>query len=693
MDSFKLSEFWVQPAHNKLELNDKVYKVEPKIMEVLCFLVKHQGQVVSRETIAQSLWSETVVGNDVITRAVFELRKILNDSAQHPKFIETIARKGYCFIYPLEEPLKLNKTKQTQDIQSLIVDASTKQRWHIKWLVLVIIVVTIIASLTFNHFYFVESQTNWRDYNYRPSQLTNFDSYAEMPALNQTEDKMLFVSSAAYNAEFNTLALMDLKTNKKTIISAQHVEHRFPTWSKKSQAFYFLQCTRGACQLIQHDMLTGQNKSLLDQPSRIYSFDISPSETQAVIAYRNGRKIELALVPLGQAELKPLAISNNNQRMPKFSPDGKTIFFVEKLVDGSTKLNSYNIEEQSVKAINSTFHSIMSIAISNEELLISGKKDGQFSIWLMNLDSGEKTQIIENIKGEFQSDIAVTSDKSKIAYKNWHRNIAIENIGIDTTPTMLNSNSLDFNAIYSPEKRTFYSVSNRSGAFEIWQHQQTISQQLTQLKANSLGRPLLSPDNNKLAFLDNSNKDKQLLILDLASQQVDVSYTVPPNAHILHWSPVMNSIYLSIKDQEQYTLTKLSLAEGKLIKLVINAGVYAEESITGNEITYVDMSNGHLMRQDSSAQTYSIANLSTLNAALVQGGIMLTKDWLYYVVYTRQGPKIMRYNLSSGHKEQFAQLPVGSIVTQIGGKESPYVIYDILREDKSQIILLEKVNK
>ena len=461
MDSFKLSEFWVQPAHNKLELNDKVYKVEPKIMEVLCFLVKHQGQVVSRETIAQSLWSETVVGNDVITRAVFELRKILNDSAQHPKFIETIARKGYCFIYPLEEPLKLNKTKQTQDIQSLIVDASTKQRWHIKWLVLVIIVVTIIASLTFNHFYFVESQTNWRDYNYRPSQLTNFDSYAEMPALNQTEDKMLFVSSAAYNAEFNTLALMDLKTNKKTIISAQHVEHRFPTWSKNSQAFYFLQCTRGACQLIQHDMLTGQNKSLLDQPSRIYSFDISPSETQAVIAYRNGRKIELALVPLGQAELKPLAISNNNQRMPKFSPDGKTIFFVEKLVDGSTKLNSYNIEEQSVKAINSTFHSIMSIAISNEELLISGKKDGQFSIWLMNLDSGEKTQIIENIKGEFQSDIAVTSDKSKIAYKNWHRNIAIENIGIDTTPTMLNINSLDFNAIYSPEKRTFYSVSNR----------------------------------------------------------------------------------------------------------------------------------------------------------------------------------------------------------------------------------------
>jgi DNA-binding winged helix-turn-helix (wHTH) protein/Tol biopolymer transport system component len=693
MDSFKLSEFWVQPAHNKLESNGKVYKVEPKIMEVLCLLVMHQGQVVSRETIAQSLWSETIVGYDVITRAIFELRKILNDSAQHPKFIETIARKGYCFIYPLDPPLDIKIIKQTEEAQSPTIAASTEQNWNLKWLALVVIAIAIMASLTLNHFYLVESQNNWQKYNYRGTQLTNFNTYAEMPALNQTEDKMLFVSSTTFNAEFNTLVLMDLKTNKKTIISEEQVNHRFPKWGHKNQAFYFLKCTSEACQLIKHDILTGKQKSLLNQQTKVYSFDISPSEKQAVIAYKSGRKIALALVQLGQTEITPIVASNNNQRMPLFSPDGTTIFFVEKLANSSTNLNEYNIEKQTIELINSSFHSIMSIAISNEDLLISGKKHGQFSTWLMNLITGKQTQIIENIKGEFQGDITATPDKSKIAYKNWHRNIVIKNIGIETKPAMLNSNALDFNAIYSPEKLTFYSVSNRSGAFEIWQHQQAISQQITQLKANSLGRPLLSSDHEKLAFLDKSNNEKQLLVLDLASQQIDSSYIVPPNAHILHWSPAMDAIYLSVKEQGQYTLTKLNLAQNKLIKLVINAGVYVEESITGNEITYIDMSNGHLMRRNSLAETYSIANLRTLNAALLQGGIMHTKDWLYYIVYADQGPKIMRYNLSAGNKELFAQLPIGSIITQIGGKESPYVIYDVLHEDKSQIILLENVNK
>ena len=694
MDSFKLSEFWVLPAHNKLESNGKVYKVEPKIMEVLCFLVKHKGQVVSRETIAQSLWPENIVGLDVITRAIFELRKILNDSAQHPTFIETIARKGYCFIYEFEKPNDANVIQTPENSQSPTTTVSTKHNSNLKWLAAWIISIAMIitTSIMLHHFSSIEERSDLRALNYRATQLTQSDIYAEMPALNQANDKLLFVYSEVFNDEFNTLALIDLKTNKKTIISAQNATHRSPKWSLKNQAFYFLKCVQENCQLIKHDILTGNQQPLLSKNTKVYSFDISPSEKHAVIAYKNGQKVKLALVQLEKAELTPLVTSNNSQTMPIFSPDGATIFFVEKLADGSTKLNKYSIKNQTVELVSSSFHSIMSIAALKEELLISGKKDGQFSIWLMNLISGEETQVVENIKGEFQSDIAVTHDKSKIAYKNWHRNIVIEHIGIETKPAMLNSNTLDFNAIYSPENRTFYSVSNRSGAFEIWQHQQEISQQITQLKANSLGRPLLSPDNQKLAFLDKSNREKKLLVLDLDSQQIDSSYIVPSNAHILHWSPAMDAVYLSIKEQGQYTLSKLDLTQNKLIKLVINAGVYVEESITGNEITYVDMSNGQLMTRNSIAETYSIANLRALNAAPIQGGILQTKYWLYYVVHTEQGPKVMRYHLATGDTELYAQLPIGSIITQIGGKETPFVIYDILLEDKSQIILLEKEN-
>ena len=153
MKSFKLAEFVVHPAHNKISLGDKTTKIEPKIMQVLCFLVERQGQVTNREEIAKTLWPDAVVGLEVVTRAIFELRKVLSDSAQHPKFIETIARKGYCFIYPVD----VDESKDTDEgsiessvnaLPSIATDKS-KLLTNVLWGILLIMLV-ILASIIIN---------------------------------------------------------------------------------------------------------------------------------------------------------------------------------------------------------------------------------------------------------------------------------------------------------------------------------------------------------------------------------------------------------------------------------------------------------------------------------------------------------------------------------------------------------------
>jgi hypothetical protein len=154
----------------------------------------------------------------------------------------------------------------------------------------------------------------------------------------------------------------------------------------------------------------------------------------------------------------------------------------------------------------------------------------------------------------------------------------------------------------------------------------------------------------------------------------------------------MDSIYLSVRNQGQYTLSKLTLTSNTLTKLVINAGVFVEESSTGDEFIYADMSNGHLMRQNSLSETQSIVDLLALNAAPIQRGMMITNEWLYYIVRSVKGPQLMRYHLSNNKAELYTQLPKGSVVTQIGGKEEPFVIFDLLNQDESQIILLETIN-
>src|ERR1700756_1241733 len=72
--------------------------------QILRILVERQGKIVTRQEIRQVLWpNDTVVEFDrSINVAMAILRKALADDADHPKYIETLARRGYRLIAPVE---------------------------------------------------------------------------------------------------------------------------------------------------------------------------------------------------------------------------------------------------------------------------------------------------------------------------------------------------------------------------------------------------------------------------------------------------------------------------------------------------------------------------------------------------------------------------------------------------------------
>ena len=80
-------------------------KLTGQPFEVLCLLLEHPQQIVTREEFQQRIWSkDTFVDYDLALRkAVTRLRESLGDSAENPRFIETIPRKGYRFIAPIRE--------------------------------------------------------------------------------------------------------------------------------------------------------------------------------------------------------------------------------------------------------------------------------------------------------------------------------------------------------------------------------------------------------------------------------------------------------------------------------------------------------------------------------------------------------------------------------------------------------------
>ncbi len=95
---FTLGCWKVQPALNRIEeLNSGEQRtLEPRLMQLLCFLAANQGDVVDRATLTDELWPRVIVNENSLTRAVSELRKQLRSADNgSSKLIETISKKGY----------------------------------------------------------------------------------------------------------------------------------------------------------------------------------------------------------------------------------------------------------------------------------------------------------------------------------------------------------------------------------------------------------------------------------------------------------------------------------------------------------------------------------------------------------------------------------------------------------------------
>ena len=95
-----LDEWRVQPSLNRLTRGDATVRIEPKLMDVLLFLARHAGQVVSKDAIADAVWPNLFISESVITRAIAGLRRALDDDPRAPRFIETIAKRGYRLLTP-----------------------------------------------------------------------------------------------------------------------------------------------------------------------------------------------------------------------------------------------------------------------------------------------------------------------------------------------------------------------------------------------------------------------------------------------------------------------------------------------------------------------------------------------------------------------------------------------------------------
>ena len=125
---YRFGVFEADASTGELRRQGTRVKLNAQPFQVLCLLLDRPGELLTREEISSDLWPDgTFVDYDHgVNSAVNRIREVLGDTASSPRFIETLARRGYRFIAPVERiPARQESTAPSAALVQAVGAAST----------------------------------------------------------------------------------------------------------------------------------------------------------------------------------------------------------------------------------------------------------------------------------------------------------------------------------------------------------------------------------------------------------------------------------------------------------------------------------------------------------------------------------------------------------------------------------------
>ena len=262
---FIIHDIKVNTGENYLIKQSEAVVLEPKIMMLLSYLIEHAGEVVSRDQLLNNVWTGSIVSDNAVNWSISQLRKVLDDKSNSPRFIKTISKKGYQFIAPVavidtieQPPIRTTEQTAIPDPSSKLNQSNNAAHTQItqsnnvftkKNTIMMMGLIIIFALISNNLNWFSNDKTDIR-YQYTLNQhqyVTRLPGLEQDPQLTADGQLLLFrytidkesAKSALYlkpTQESRTFTLTDNQGNNsgKRVIS-QRLQRAFPLTDLSNQ--------------------------------------------------------------------------------------------------------------------------------------------------------------------------------------------------------------------------------------------------------------------------------------------------------------------------------------------------------------------------------------------------------------------------------------------------------------------------
>jgi DNA-binding winged helix-turn-helix (wHTH) protein len=161
---FRFGEFELDTTAGELRRNGDRLRIQPQPYRLLTLLIRRAGELVTRDDIRQELWKDGVYVDfeQSVNFCISQIREALKDSAERPLYVQTVPKRGYRFIAPVDtgEPrrkssadgttVRLQKALWTNIAELRMSEERRRQRLRMLGVAaLALLVVVVVALVTF----------------------------------------------------------------------------------------------------------------------------------------------------------------------------------------------------------------------------------------------------------------------------------------------------------------------------------------------------------------------------------------------------------------------------------------------------------------------------------------------------------------------------------------------------------------
>jgi Tol biopolymer transport system component/DNA-binding winged helix-turn-helix (wHTH) protein len=690
-------------------------RLQEQPFQILAALLERPGEIVTRDELIRRLWADgTVVDYEGgLNAAVTRLRQALSDSAETPRYLETIARRGYRWIAPVERPDEASAPRVDADAVLPVMPGPAPRRFSLLIVAVVAVAIVALVALTWSAF----GARERTEHAVRMVPLTTGVGSERNASFSPDGTQIVYEWEGEDHRRH--IYIKEVAAGDPVPVTTGTSAEYGPEWSPDGRLVAFLRASGPAdLDLCVVPPLAGVERKLatlaaprgliLERFVRRMTWTADSSHIIVSVPDRRGGGEGLLLISIVDGakrwltDPKPDEITGD--REPAMSPGGREIAFARGEVGASETIFLLPLTADlapagAARPLPGAGRS-RSPAFSPDgtELLYTGVSPGLTTSGLskVRIAGGSPASIL------FAGVTAATptvSRTGRVAFSRvrvesslWRQEIPSK-LGAGAAPPpvrVTKAVAADGNADYSPDGRRLAFGSNRSGARDIWtcDSEGGRCQAITSFGASyATGAPRWSPDGRQIAFDSGTAGRMHIYVLDANGGSPRRLTDDRTGGVVPAWSRDGTWIYFSSSRSGTNEIWKIPTAGGAPIRVTRSGGFCVMEALDGSALFYTKTAeHADLFRAEIDGSGERV-----LLRGVAKRGFFVTNDRIYYLHQDADASVSLRvFMLQTGQDIRIAHISEPLFPGLGLSPDGRYLIYTQLRI-ASNLMLAEGV--